>query len=237
VSCEEKAPRHVRSTCIDDFSRANNALRDHMPSWEALGLMSADLGERKRMFSELSEDSPAGQSRRAKFRSAIEQITHEYSGLGMEMNHRYNSGAVFQKDEGPWPPLPEDSIFYHHPLTYPGSRLPHAWLNTAVPSKKKSTIDLAGHGKFTLFTGIGGWKWKDAAESVERSLGVPMVAYSIGYGQDYEAMYFDWERLRQVEEDGCVLVRPDRFVAWRSAILPEDCGNKLLEVMKAILFR
>lgn len=208
-----------------------------MPLWEALGLMSADLDERKRMLSELSEDSSAGQSRRAKFRSAIEQITHEYSGLGMEMNHRYNSGAVFQKDEGPWPPLPKDSIFYHQTMTYPGSRLPHAWLTTAIPGKKISTIDLAGHGKFTLFTGIGGRKWKDAAEVVDRNLGVPIQVYSIGYGQDYEAMYFDWEKLRDVEENGCVLVRPDRFVTWRSATLPEDYGNKLLEVMKVILFR
>jgi hypothetical protein len=49
------------------------------------------------MLSELSQDSPTGQSRRAKFHSAIEQIAHKYSGLGMEMNQRYHSGAVFQK--------------------------------------------------------------------------------------------------------------------------------------------
>ena len=208
-----------------------------MPSWEALGLMSPDLEERKKMLSELSEDSPAGQSRRVKFRSAIEQIAHEYSGLGMEMNHRYHSGAVFQDDEGAWPPLPDNPIFYHEPITFPGSRLPHAWLNTAVPGKKLSTIDLAGHGKFTLFTGIGGQKWRDAAGIVENILGVPIMVYSIGFGQDYEAMYFDWERLRQVDENGCVLVRPDRFVAWRSVNLPEGCEDKLTEVMKKILFR
>jgi hypothetical protein len=165
------------------------------------------------MLSELSQDSPTGQSRRAKFRSAIEQIAHKYSGLGMEMNQRYHSGAVFQNDEVPWPPLPENPIFHHEPITYPGSRLPHAWLNTAVPGKKLSTIDLAGHGNFTLFIGIGGQKWRDAAKITESTLRVPIVVYSIGFGQDYEAMYFDWERLRQVDENGCVLVRPDRFVA------------------------
>jgi hypothetical protein len=228
---------HSNLTHGDNSARANDALRDHMPSWEALGLMSPDLDARKRMLSELSEDSPAGKSRRAKFRSAMEQITHEYSGLGMEMNHRYNSGAVFQKDEGAWPPLPEDPIFHHEPLTYPGSRLPHAWLNTAVPGKKISTIDLAGHGKFTLFTGIGGQKWKDAAAVVGRNLSVPIAVYSIGYSLDYEDIYFDWEKLRQVEENGCVLVRPDRFVAWRNKTLHQDCEKQLTEVMKVILFR
>lgn len=218
-------------------ARANDALRDHMPSWEALGLMSTDLEERKKIIAELSQDSAAGRVRRSKFRSAIEKISHEYSGLGMEMNQRYNSEGVFQKDEGAWPPLSEDPIFYYNPITYPGARLPHAWLNTAVPGKKISTIDLAGHGKFTLFTGIGGQKWRDAAKMVESVLGVPIAVYCIGYGQDYESMYFDWDRLREVEENGCVLTRPDRFVAWRSMTMPEGCEEMLMEVMEKILFR
>jgi hypothetical protein len=222
---------------ITIYDRANDALRDHMPSWEALGLMSADLEERKKMLAELSEDSAAGSARRLKFRSAIENIAHEFSGLGMEMNQRYNSGGVFQKDEGARPPLPEDPIFYHNPITYPGARLPHAWLNTAIPGKKISTLDLAGHGKFTLFTGIGGQKWRDAAKMVEGALGVPIVVYSIGYGQEYESMYFDWDRLREVEENGCVLTRPDRVVAWRSTSLAEGYEIKLMDVMGKILFR
>ncbi len=45
------------------------------------------------------------------------------------------------------------------------------------------------------------------------------------------------ERRREVEEDGCVLVRPDRFVAWRSMELADDCESKLKEVMKAVLGR
>lgn len=199
--------------------------------------MSPDLDERKKILAELSEDSAAGKARRYKFRAAIETLSHEFSGLGMEMNQRYNSEAVFQKDEGAWPPLSEDPIFYHNPITYPGARLPHAWLNTAVPSKKISTIDLAGQGKFTLFTGIGGHKWRDAAKTAEGVLGVPIAVYSIGYGQEYESVYFDWDRLREVEENGCVLTRPDRFVAWRSITMPEGCEEKLMVVMKKILFR
>ena len=43
------------------------------------------------------------------------------------------------------------------------------------------------------------------------------------------------ERRREIEEDGCVLVRPDRFVAWRSMELSDHCDQKLGEVMKAVL--
>ena len=62
-----------------------------------------------------------------------------------------------------------------------------------------------------------------------------IVSYSIGWKQDYEDVYFDWAKKREVEEDGCVLVRPDRFVAWRSVDMIEDTKKKLEEVMRSIL--
>jgi len=50
----------------------------------------------------------------------------------------------------------EDSVLYYVSNTYPGSRLPHEWLNRAVPVTPISTIDLAGKGGWTIITGIGG---------------------------------------------------------------------------------
>lgn len=90
----------------------------------------------------------------------------------------------------------------HEITTFPGSRLPHAWLNTRVPGKKFSTIDLAGHGKFCLLTGIGGEWWKSEAEAVGKSPGVEIMCYPIGWTQDYKDVYFDWARRREVQEDG-----------------------------------
>lgn len=49
----------------------------------------------------------------------------------------------------------EPRLIYYK-TTYPGARFPHAWLNTTIPTTPISTIDLAGHGCVTIFTGIGG---------------------------------------------------------------------------------
>ena len=159
------------------------------------------------------------------------------------MNQRYFSKAVYLKDEGAETGPPrlskEDAILHYQKTTFPGARLPHAWLNKRLPSKLISTHDLAGKGRFTLFTGIGGVKeWKKAAVKVSETLGIPSITvYSIGFHQDYEDSYLEWAQLREVDESGCVLIRPDRFVGWRcKALKPnEDTAEKLLVVMRSIL--
>ncbi|RDW75788.1 hypothetical protein BP5796_06609 [Coleophoma crateriformis] len=218
-------------------TRANQGLRDHGPVFEALGMMGETLEERKRDHGQLSEATPEGAARRARLQAAIENTSHEFHGVGVEMNQRYESGAIYVHDESPRPSLPQDAVLEHEITTYPGSRLPHAWLNTRCPSKPFSTIDLAGHGAFCLLTGIGGEKWKDASKAAATELGVEIRSYSIGWKQDYEDVYSDWVRRREISESGCVLVRPDRFVAWRSAEMISSPEAKLLQVMKSVLGR
>lgn len=215
--------------------RANQGLRDHMPIWEALGMMSPSLEVRKKHFAELLDATPNGIARREKLQSAVTHTSHEYHGVGVEMNQRYISKAIYLDDEPSRPSLPADPVLEHEITTFPGSRLPHAWLNTRSPGKQFSTIDLAGHGAYSLFTGIGGEAWKNAAKEVGVLLGVEIRAYSIGWGQDYEDVYFDWVKRREIAEDGCVLVRPDRFVAWRARGMIDEAEGKLGRVMKSIL--
>ncbi|KAL2261427.1 hypothetical protein VTK26DRAFT_4194 [Humicola hyalothermophila] len=219
----------------DVITRANQGLRDHIHWQKAMGMLEPDPVRRREILAEFEDPGEKGRKRRHEFQKAIEMTTTEFHGLGIEMNQHYVSDAVYQDDQGPPPPTPEDPVKTHQVTTYPGRRLPHVWLNTRSPGKPLSTIDLAGHGRFCLLTGPGGQEWKLAAAEVSKSLGVEIVSYSIGWKQDYEDVYFDWAKRREVEEDGCVLVRPDLFVAWRSSSMVPEPRGALGNVMRRIL--
>lgn len=205
-------------------------------------MLPTDLSARKGILEELKSATPEGSNRRRALHAAIKHTSHEFHGLGIEMNQHYDSQGVYTADESNPYMLPgraaEDNVLYHEPSTYPGSRLPHAWLNKASPGKPFSTIDITGHGAFTILSGIGGGRWKKAAESVAERLKVPIQVHTIGFRQDWEDVYFEWENLRSVEESGAILVRPDRFIAWRAPEVLQDsgaCESKLLKVMRSIL--
>ena len=162
----------------------------------------------------------------------------ETQALGTALNQLYASSAVVSSDEvGPFQPGPRetaDPYRFHDPSTYPGRRLPHVWLGKRVPGKMVSTLDIAGKGRFTLLTGIGGEGWLRAAEMVTSRLGIEVRGVGIGVGLEWEDVYLDWEEKAGVDEKGCVLVRPDLFVAWRAERGGDEEG-RLLEVMRVIL--
>jgi 2,4-dichlorophenol 6-monooxygenase len=129
-----------------------------------------------------------------------------------------------------------DAELHYQPTTWPGARLPHVWLFDAA-GKKHSTLDLCGHGRFALFTGIGGEAWIAAAKAVSAELGLPIDLRLIGPRRDWLDHTGDWARAREVSDAGCVLVRPDHHVAWRADALTENPGADLRRVLKSILGR
>ncbi|MGH9203408.1 MAG: hypothetical protein ACRD2A_19465 [Vicinamibacterales bacterium] len=52
---------------------------------------------------------------------------------------------------------------------------------------------------------------------------------------DYLDPRFDWLRQREINSDGAILVRPDRFVAWRSRSSQNDPEQALTTALKQIL--
>lgn len=206
-----------------------------MPIFDALGFLLPSLQERKQQLAILDELSERGRAKRRQLMDAIDYTCHEFLAQGSDMNQRYVSSAVFLQGAGDPPPLPSDPVLYHEPHTFPGLRLPHGWLNTAIPQKQISTLDLAGKGRFALFTGHGGDAWRTAAKSVAQDLRIDIGVFGVGYGLEYEAVYNDWYRLREVEEDGCLVVRPDNFIAWRSNAVVDDCRTALQTVFRSIL--
>jgi 2,4-dichlorophenol 6-monooxygenase len=215
--------------------RANRSSREFVQFFEVLGLLDAkDEAEMAARIEERKANTPAGAAKRAALVSAMELKHYEFNAHGVEMGQFYSSSAV--AGDGSRPPAPDrDPELYYRPSTVPGSRLPHAWVGDA--RHRLSTLDLAPMTRFTLITGISGEAWADAAAKVAPDLGVPLEAVVIGPGRTVTDLYYDWARLREVEEDGALLIRPDKHIAWRAMTLPADPQRALHDALSAILSR
>ena len=215
--------------------RANKSIEEFGPILVALGIADAtNPVEMQKAIAARTDNSPEGLKRRKDLKTALELKNYEFNALGVEMGQRYNSNAIV-KDGTPEPAYTRDPELYYHHTTWPGARVPHAWLGR--DGFKVSTKDLAGHGKFTLLTGISGEKWLEAVAKVSQELKLPLVAHVIGAGREYEDIYDDWARFREVDEDGAVLIRPDQVVAWRSKSITKDPAGELKKALLQILSR
>jgi 2,4-dichlorophenol 6-monooxygenase len=213
--------------------RANKSIQEFGAIFDALGLGEARDPERMRASMQaLKQDTSAAAEQRQKLREALELKNYEFNAHGVELNQRYHSAAVIN-DGTPEPPYDRDPELYYRPTTWPGARLPHSWLER--DGHKVSTLDLVGKGRFALLTGIGGEAWAQAARTVSERVGAQIACIVIGPGRDVRDLYEDWARLSEVGESGCVLVRPDGHVSWRSATVADDCTEALAGVMARIL--
>ncbi|QXQ11900.1 FAD-dependent monooxygenase [Paeniglutamicibacter sp. Y32M11] len=216
-------------------TRANNSGREYKPIFDALGVTDAATDEEFVEKLKLrKENSPEGAARRKALREALDNKDYEFNAQGTEIGQFYTSTAVVT-DGGTRPEPTEDPMLHHQKSTYPGLRLPHAWLGDR--DRKFSTHDIAKGTQFTLFTGITGQRWADAAVAVGAQLGIKLQAVVIGEGLEVQDLYGDWLHQREVEEDGVILVRPDKHIGWRSDRMVEDPGTALAAVLSSILGR
>jgi hypothetical protein len=223
-------------------TRANDSWRIDRRFFSAMGMDERDLTKRKAHARALEEDSPLGRNMRAELQEAFRQTEQQFSAAGAEMNHFYRSQAIDINDEGVdtrEPVYESDRDLHYTKGTIPGMRLPHAWLVERMTGDLVSTQDLAGKGRFTLFTGIGGAEtWSRAAAAAQQDIhGLTITVFTIGWNQQYLDTEGTWNQVKGVEEDGVVLVRPDRFVGWRSQrrLDPDAALDRLCRALKKIL--
>jgi len=213
--------------------RANQSVREMMGWFAALGLrpdMTPDEVDAR--LAELY--GPNGEQQRTELLAALEVTNAQFNAHGVELGQHYRSRAVV--DDGTPPPEPaRDPVLHYAPSTHPGSPIPHAWL--AIGDQDVSTLDVCAYDRFTLVTGAGGQPWLDAAAKVSAKLGIEVAAVQVSLGLAVNDVYGDWIRRREIGDKGCVLVRPDRIVAWRSPDLVDDPKAALRAVMSAILGR
>ncbi len=215
-------------------TRANQSIGEFGPIFDALGLLgSVDPVKMQENMDARCDAGPEGEAQREALRQAIAFKKYEFDAHGVEMNQRYASGAVATDGQAD-PGFDRDAELHYQPTTYPGARLPHAWVFDAAGGKH-STLDLCGKGVFTLLTGIGGEGWAQAAAQVGAALGVPVNVHVIGPRKPYLDHTGDWARAREVRDSGAVLVRPDHHVAWRCDTIPADPAAELRRVLTSLL--
>ena len=215
--------------------RANKSIEQFDPIFDALGFTSSDdPAEQIATMRARAENTPEAAEQRVALRKALETKDYEFNAHGVELGQRYRSGAVIS-DGTDEPVFDRDPELCYHATTWPGARLPHCWVGR--DGQCISTHDITGKGRFTVLTGISGQEWADAAQTAARALGIEVDAHVIGPGREYTDVYDDWARLREVEESGCVLVRPDTHVAWRAHEMLTDPAKQLTEALAAVLAR
>ncbi len=175
---------------------------------------------------------PDGESERAALFDALDLMDGQFNAHGVELGQQYESGAIVSEPEPEAPARCDQELFYE-PSTRPGRPLPHAWLN--IGNVQVSTIDVCAYDRFTLITGAGGSAWLTAAEEVSAEIGVEISGVRISLGLEVNDVLGQWTQRREVGDHGCVLVRPDRIVAWRSDDMTEDPSASLRSVMASVL--
>uniref|UniRef100_UPI0022EA1A9B FAD-dependent monooxygenase n=1 Tax=Falsiroseomonas oryzae TaxID=2766473 RepID=UPI0022EA1A9B len=139
----------------------------------------------------VGEDSARGAEARARLKDRIAWMSRQFNSAGVHLGYRYADSPAVVPDGTPEPPDDPNQVV---PSTWPGSRLPHAWLPDG-----RSTLDLLGPG-FTLL-GVGTEAAAPRLLAALRMTGAPVVTARC------DAAALGGPPL--------VLVRPDGHVGWR----------------------
>lgn len=183
-----------------DYGPINQCFRDK----EAADPVAAGLDQL------LADPGPAGTARREALAKALELKNYEFNAHGVELNQRCVSDAVIpdlQAGDEVWE---RDPQLYLQATTRPGAKIPHAWL-IGADGRRVSTLDLVGKGRFTLVTGIAGQAWVQGAKALD----LPYLDTLVIGTASAQDVYCNWHAVREIEEAGALLVRPDGVVAWR----------------------
>lgn len=154
--------------------------------------------------------------------------------LNVVLGYRYPRGAVLGAAPG------QEAVPDTMRLTgEPGSRAPHMWLRRG--SERLSTLDLYERSMVLLSDARSAAGWHSAARRIAADGDVPLESYRIGAEVTYDTLdgedgaVPDWTHTHGTTPDGAVLVRPDGFVAWRTADAAPDPEATLREVLSTVL--
>jgi hypothetical protein len=142
---------------------------------------------------------------------------------GLIFGAHYQSSAIVS--DGSSPPQLNNPVTDYVPSAHPGCRAPHVWLNRR--DEQISTVDLFGK-RFVLLVGRYGNGWSDAAQEWSPHVTVHRIGGELtDPGNVFATTY-------GVDDEGAVLVRPDGYVAWRSASSSRDPHQELSVALQTL---
>jgi 2,4-dichlorophenol 6-monooxygenase len=226
---EERRPVDARN-----IQRSMENSITHFEMGRAFGLSPAATPEENwAQLKKVVSGKPKDASHRSQALRAMRLASMEANELNVEYGFRYDSRAILP--DGSSEPAPIDDIRLYEPSTRPGSPLPHAWIDDES-GYRRPLKDLVRPGRFLLIAGEEGRAWTEAAATVAAAADLPLDVVRIGH---IDGDLFDprlaWARYRGITEKGAVLVRPDRFVGWRSAGAAQDPAAEIARALSAIL--
>jgi 2-polyprenyl-6-methoxyphenol hydroxylase-like FAD-dependent oxidoreductase len=146
--------------------------------------------------------------------------------LWIEIGYRYRSSAIVPDGHDADEPLIGDPRAL---AGRPGTRAPHVPLQG--DGRPPSTIDLLGRS-FVVLAGADGGAWAEAAAGAGDRVDVPVAAHVLDAGADPDGRF---PEAYGISSAGCVLVRPDGFVAYRSHDAAPDPGGAVEAALRAVL--
>ncbi|MDI3331317.1 MAG: FAD-dependent monooxygenase [Micrococcus sp.] len=181
----------------------------------------------------LWDDSlPGAAEKRHALNKAVGTQTMEFRHHNVEFGYRYDSTAVV--DDGSPAYVPLDPVRLYEPSTKPGHPLPHAFVERE--NERVALGDLVSGGHFLVLAGEDGQDWVDAARKLAEDRGLPVKAHTVGLeGSDYVDVRMAWTKHRGINRGGVVVVRPDRYVAYRSLDAVQDPERALAAAFDTIL--
>ena len=88
-----------------------------------------------------------------------------------------------------------------------------------------------------MITGADGAAWQNAAKVAADKLDIHIIQAAIGAGAPYADADGRWQCVREISEQGALLVRPDNHVGWRSRGAARDAQAELEGAICALLKR
>jgi 2-polyprenyl-6-methoxyphenol hydroxylase-like FAD-dependent oxidoreductase len=152
----------------------------------------------------IRDNTPEGEKTRAELvRVATLEQSKGNRMTGAELGYRYEASPLIADEPGG----PEHNFMEYTPTTWPGSRLPHAWL-----ADHSAMQDRIGNALTYSLLRLGGSKADTAGlASAFAAVGAPLQILDVPD-----------ERPREIYGYDLLLLRPDMHVAWRGNAPPLD---------------